>query len=141
MARLVFLDGHTRELYEDWPAKARAVVGTLRVAAGRFPDDPSLALLIGELTVSSDVFASLWADHKVKSGDAAVYRMRHPLVGTMTVTQQTLRTEQDQTVVVATTEPDSPSQAAMTLLTHTAATGHDGVQAHPGNPRISPRPE
>jgi hypothetical protein len=45
MARLVFLDGHTRELYGDWPAKARAVVGTLRVAAGRFPYDPSRLVL------------------------------------------------------------------------------------------------
>jgi transcriptional regulator with XRE-family HTH domain len=141
MARLVFRDGHTRELYEDWPAKARAVVGNLRVAAGRFPDDPSLASLIGELTVSSDVFAGLWAGHKVKSGDAAVYRMRHPLVGAMTVTQQTLRTELDQAVVIATTEAGSPSQAAMTLLVHTAATSQDGARAHSENPRLSPLPE
>ncbi|HXA62599.1 MAG TPA: helix-turn-helix transcriptional regulator [Streptosporangiaceae bacterium] len=31
MARLVFLDAHTRELYADWPSKARAVVGNLRL--------------------------------------------------------------------------------------------------------------
>lgn len=34
MARLVFLDAHTRDLYADWPAKARAVVGNLRLVAG-----------------------------------------------------------------------------------------------------------
>jgi transcriptional regulator with XRE-family HTH domain len=141
MARLVFLDGHTRELYEDWPAKARAVVGNLRLAAGRFPDDPSLASLIGELTVSSDVFAGLWAGHKVKSGTAAVYRMRHPLVGAITVTQQALRTELDQVVVIATTEPGSPSQAAMTLLVHAAATSQDSVPPRPASPRLSPQSE
>jgi hypothetical protein len=48
--------------------------------------------------------------------------MRHPLVGTMSVTQQFLRTEQAQTVVVATTEVGSPSHAAMTLLVHNTAT-------------------
>ena len=140
MARLVFLDSHTRELYEDWPAKARAVVGTLRLASGRHPDDPSIAALVGELSVASAEFAGLWADHKVKSGETAVYRMRHPLVGSMTVTQQSLRTETDQAVVVATTEPGSPSHAAMTLLVHNAATaGHSGsVHGDPSPVRVLP---
>lgn len=35
IARLVFLDPHTRDLYADWPAKARATVAYLRKAAGR----------------------------------------------------------------------------------------------------------
>jgi len=138
MARLVFLDEHTRELYEDWPAKARAVVGTLRLASGRYPNDPALASLVGELSVNSGEFAALWGYHRVKAGDTAVYRMRHPLVGAMTVTQQALRTEQDQCIVVATTEPGSPSQAAMTLLAHTAATSRDGAETSAKIPRAAP---
>jgi transcriptional regulator with XRE-family HTH domain len=122
MARLVFLDEHTRELYADWPVKARAVVATLRTASGYFPDDPLLGGLIGELSVKSAEFAAMWADHRVKALGDAVYEMRHPLVGTMHVTQQTLRTERDSVVVVATTEAGSPSQAAMTLLAHSIAT-------------------
>jgi transcriptional regulator with XRE-family HTH domain len=127
MARLVFLDEHTRELYADWPAKARAVVGTLRLASGRHPDDTALSALVGELSVKSAEFAAMWADHRVKGGDAAVYLLRHPLVGAMTVTQQTLRTGPEGHVVVATTEPGSTSQAAMTLLVHSAMTGADGA--------------
>ena len=122
MARLVFLDPHTRDLYADWAAKARAVVATLRMASGRHPDDPLLASLLGELTVKSPEFGAMWADHRVKAGGDAVYEMRHPLVGTMWVTQQTLRTVDELAVVVATTEPGSPSQAAMTLLVHSAVT-------------------
>jgi transcriptional regulator with XRE-family HTH domain len=122
MARLVFLDAHTRELYADWPAKARAVVATLRAASGRYPDDGLLSGLIGELSVKSAEFTAVWADHRVKAGGDAVYEMRHPLVGSMHVTQQALRTELDQSVVIATTEPGSPSQAAMTLLAHGVAT-------------------
>ncbi len=129
MARLVFLDPHTRELYADWPAKARAVVATLRMASGRHLDDPGLAALVGELSVRSAEFAGWWADQRVKAGGAAVHEMRHPLVGTMTVTHQALRTEQDQHVVVATTEPGSPSHAAMTLLTHTTATARHTLPA------------
>ncbi|GLW09898.1 transcriptional regulator [Microtetraspora sp. NBRC 13810] len=123
MARLVFLDAHTRDLYADWPAKARGVVATLRSASGHHPDDPLLAALLGELTVKSPEFATMWADHRVKAGGDTVYEMRHPLVGTMWVAQQTLRTADDQAVVVATTEPGSPSRAAMTLLVHSVLAG------------------
>ncbi|MEU4157345.1 helix-turn-helix transcriptional regulator [Actinoplanes sp. NPDC026670] len=122
MAHLVFLDPHTRDLYVDWAAKARAVVGTLRMASGQHPDDPALAALIGELSVKSPDFSRMWAAHRVKSGGEPVYEMRHPLVGLLSVTQQSLRTEPGQNVVVATTEAGSPSHAAMTLLMHAAGT-------------------
>lgn len=131
MARLAFLDAHTRDLYADWPSKARAVVATLRMASGQHPDDPLMAALVGELTVRSPEFAAIWADHRVKAGGDTVYQMRHPLVGTMDVTQQTLRTEDGRTVVVATTEPGSASHAAMTLLVHGVATSRAGAAQPP----------
>ncbi|WP_328936745.1 helix-turn-helix transcriptional regulator [Streptomyces tauricus] len=123
MARLVFLDAHTRDLYVDWTAKARAVVGNLRLTAGRYPDDPLLAALIGELTMRSREFATMWADHRVLACDVADYEMRHPLVGTVTVTQQTLQSPQGDgpSLVVATAEPGSPSAAALALLAHATA--------------------
>ncbi|MFJ8934803.1 helix-turn-helix domain-containing protein [Streptomyces sp. NPDC102365] len=123
MAGLVFLDAHTRDLYADWPAKARAVVGSLRLTAGRYPDDPLLAALVGELTMRSREFATLWADHRVLACDVADYEMRHPLVGTVTVTQQTLQSPQGDgpTLVVATADPGSPSAAALALLAHATA--------------------
>jgi transcriptional regulator with XRE-family HTH domain len=127
MARLLFLDAHTRDLYADWAAKARTVVATLRMASGQHPDDPLMAALVGELTLKSPEFAAMWADHRVKAGGDAIYEMRHPLVGAMAVTQQTLRTENGQAVVVATTEPGSASHAAMTLLVHTAVTARTAV--------------
>lgn len=127
MARLVFADVHTRELYADWPAKGRAVVGTLRLAAGRNPDDARLASLVGELTVNSADFASMWADHRVKAGGAAVYDMCHPLIGTVRVTQQTLRTDDGQSMVLATTQAGSTSHAAITLLAHSVMEQHDSV--------------
>lgn len=123
MARLVFLDAHTRDLYTDWPAKARAVVGNLRLTAGRHPDDPLLARLIGELTISSPEFATMWADHRIVPCNTADYEMHHPLVGTLTVTQQTLQNPQGNgpAIVVATAAPGSPSATALSLLTHAIA--------------------
>ncbi|WP_190211155.1 helix-turn-helix domain-containing protein [Kitasatospora indigofera] len=118
MARLVFLDAHTRELYTDWPSKARAVVGNLRLTAGRHPEDPLLAGLVGELTMRSPEFATLWADHRILACDVADYAMHHPTVGPLTVTQQTLQSPQGTgpAVVVATAAPGSPSAAALSLL-------------------------
>lgn len=126
LARLVFLDAHTRALYGDWPRKARAVVQNLRMVAGRHPDDALLASLIGELTVRSPEFATMWADHRVRPCDTEVYEMHHPLVGTLTVTQRALRPagSEDRHVVLVTAEPGSPSQAALHLLARTVAPSH-----------------
>ncbi|MYW04741.1 helix-turn-helix transcriptional regulator [Streptomyces sp. SID3343] len=123
MARLVFLDAHTRDLYTDWPAKAKAVVGNLRLTAGRHPQDPLLAALIGELTMRSPEFATMWANHRIRQCDVAEYEMRHPLVGTLTAAQQTLQSPQGDgpVLVVATAAPGSPSATALTLLAHATA--------------------
>ena len=116
MTRLVFLDCHTRDLYADWPSKARAVVGNLRLVAGRHSDDAALHALVGELSAKSTEFASMWADHRVKACAVAAYEMRHPLVGSLTVIQQPLSQGPGPNVVVATTEADSASRAALALL-------------------------
>ena len=58
---MLFLDAHTRELYRDWDEEAARAVASLRLVAGRFPDDRELAELVGELCVKSPEFAALWA--------------------------------------------------------------------------------
>lgn len=117
-ARLVFLDAHTHDLYVDWPRKARDVVGKLRQAVGEYPNDPQLATLIGELTMHSPQFATLWAQHRVRAWDMAEYRMRHPTVGELDVLQHSLPVPRvpGVRVVVTTAAPDSAGQAALRLL-------------------------
>ncbi|WP_035799801.1 helix-turn-helix domain-containing protein [Kitasatospora mediocidica] len=130
MARLVFLDAHTRDLFVDWPRKARAVVGKLRLAAGQYPDDPMLAVLIGELTMKSPEFATMWSENQVRNWELAAYRMHHPLVGRMHLNLQTLTIPQEsgQRIVVATAEAGSGSAAALHLLAQagTPAVGREG---------------
>ena len=118
MARLVFLDAHTRDLFVDWPKKARNVVGKLRLAAGRHPDDPRLASLIGELTMKSPEFATMWAEHGVRKWALAEYRMHYPVVGRMELNLQSLNVPQEegQRIVVATAGADTASAAALSLL-------------------------
>ncbi|WP_197376668.1 helix-turn-helix transcriptional regulator [Mycolicibacterium baixiangningiae] len=118
LARMLFLDGHTRELYVDWQRKARAVVGNLRHVAGRHPDDPLLAGLIGELSMKSLDFVALWRDHRVKPCEADSYELRHPMVGSVTVTQHNLTVARsaDQSLCVMTTAEGSTSADTLALL-------------------------
>ncbi|GGX27689.1 hypothetical protein GCM10010341_56540 [Streptomyces noursei] len=94
------------------------MVGTLRIAVGRHPEDPLLTELIGELTMKSPQFVALWGDHRVAPCDAAYYELHHPLVGTVTVTQQTLSIARspEQVLIVCTTPVGSSSEEALALL-------------------------
>ncbi|MFE2943500.1 helix-turn-helix transcriptional regulator [Streptomyces sp. NPDC059255] len=133
-ARLIFLDAHTQDLYVDWHSKARDVVGKLRQAVGEYPDDPHLASLIGELTMRSPQFATLWAEHRVRAWGMVEYRMRHPTVGELDVLQHSLAVPREQgiRVVVTTAAPGSASQAALRLLNQTLQpTADRPATAHP----------
>ncbi len=123
LAELVFRDPHSRDLYVDWPAKAREVVGNLRLMAGQHPDDPHLASLVGSLSMASPEFAGWWADHRVRACSGAAYDLHHPLVGRLTVTQQALLAQggSEQYLVTCTAAPGSTSAAALTLLAQLVA--------------------
>ncbi|MBL7258837.1 helix-turn-helix domain-containing protein [Paractinoplanes lichenicola] len=122
IAKLVFLDPELRELFVDWQTKARADVGCLRLFAGRFPDDPALAELVGALAVGSPDFAAMWADHRVTTCASSPHELRHPLVGHLTLTEQALSTADTigQRLVTYTAAAGSPSAEALTLLAHLA---------------------
>jgi hypothetical protein len=68
-------------------------------------------------------FVALWGDHRVTPCDAATYELHHPVVGTVTVTQQTLALVRspEQPVVVCTTPAGSPSEEALALLRQAGA--------------------
>lgn len=50
--RILFVDPAMRTLYADWESVARTAVAQLRTEAARYPDDPRLAVLVGELSVT-----------------------------------------------------------------------------------------
>jgi hypothetical protein len=77
-----------------------------------------LAELVGELSVRSADFARLWAGHAVKPCSVMTLDLRHPAVGPITVTQQTMTsaTDADQFLYLSTTAPGSASEQALKLL-------------------------
>ncbi|WP_381793384.1 helix-turn-helix transcriptional regulator [Streptomyces niveus] len=137
-ARFVFLDDAAHSLYTDWERVAGDCVATLRLYAGRHPDDPQLTELIGELSLHSDTFRRLWADHDVLAHTTGSKRLHHPLVGDLTLEYVVLAVEgdPDQTLIIYTPEPASPSAEAIGILaswTHSTTGAHTAPDAshHP----------
>ncbi|KPM55995.1 XRE family transcriptional regulator [Frankia sp. R43] len=137
MARLIMLDAHVRDLYVNWRRKVEDLVGYLRLASGQYPDDEQLTTLIGELCVKSEEFASGWARHPVKDCASHVRAYRHPLVGELTLHEETLRLPEDhgQRIAILSAEPNSPTAERLALLACLGATALQGPCGPPAQPR------
>jgi transcriptional regulator with XRE-family HTH domain len=115
--RLFFLDSLTRDLYRNWDELARIHVAYLRLTSGRYPQDGRLVELIGELTMRSDEFASMWATGDV--ADCTVGRMdlHHPTIGPVDVNYQVwVQPESPDHRLEVYTPNDAKSQDALRLL-------------------------
>ncbi|MQM28514.1 helix-turn-helix transcriptional regulator [Glycomyces albidus] len=130
-ARHLFLDEAERGLYAEWEQCTLDVVGHLRLAAGKYPDDPGLASLIGELAMGSERFRRLWAraDVRARTHGRKVYR--HPLVGLLELHQENfaLPDESSLELLVLSPAPGSPAEDGLRLLAGLSA---DTGEAHVG---------
>jgi transcriptional regulator with XRE-family HTH domain len=118
IARFVFLDDRSPELYVDWEKAAVDVVAALQRYSARRPDDPQLAELVGELSVRSPLFRRAWADQDVKVYTTGVKVLRHPLVGELSVAYEnlTLTEDPEQALVIYHADKGSRSQEAIDLI-------------------------
>ncbi|GII54939.1 transcriptional regulator [Planotetraspora thailandica] len=118
LARYVFFDGRARELHCDWDSVASEVTAVLRFSVGRHPEDAALIELTGELCLHSEDFRRIWDDHDVHERVSGIVRFQHPVAGELALTYQllTLPTDAEQTLLVYTVEPGSPSAAGLQLL-------------------------
>lgn len=116
--RWVLLDPAARELFVDWRTVAAEVVGTLRLYAGRYPDDARLTELVGELSIKSAEFRGWWNGHRVHERTHGTKRLLHPAVGPITIRYEALALagDEDQTLFVYDTDPGSVSHDNMRLL-------------------------
>jgi transcriptional regulator with XRE-family HTH domain len=129
-ARHIFLVEAERGLYGDWENCTLDVVGHLRLAAGKYPEDPRLASLIGELAMGSERFRRLWARADVRARTHGRKRYRHPLVGLLELHQENfaLSDGSGMELVVLSAASGSPAEDRLRLL---AALGADSGDAHP----------
>ncbi len=126
--RILFTDPLMRELYADWESVARTAVAQLRMEAAKYPDDPRLASLVGELSVQDEGFRTWWAARAVASMSTGRKTLRHPVAGELVLDWDTLTatTDRDQQLVIWTAAPDSPTAAALRFLAAWADEGSSG---------------
>lgn len=86
--RMFFLDPLHRDLYRNWDELGRIHIGYLRLTSGRYPDDAKLAELIGELTMHSPEFATIWATGDVADCTSGPMHLQHPTLGAVDVDYQ-----------------------------------------------------
>jgi transcriptional regulator with XRE-family HTH domain len=116
--RYVFLDERARAFFDDWPLVAQDTARILRSETARDPNDPAPAALVAELSEASEEFRAIWAHHDVRLPAIGTHRFHHPRVGTLDLVfvSAALRADPGLTLLLATAEPGSPSDAALRQL-------------------------
>jgi hypothetical protein len=131
LARFLFLDPAARSFYPDRDAVARRCVAIMRGEAARDPHDRALQDLVGELSIRSEDFRTLWGAHEVRAPGAGTKRFRHPIVGELELACEELAVTADpgSLLIIATAAPGSTSHERLRLLASWAA-----ESAHPETP-------
>jgi transcriptional regulator with XRE-family HTH domain len=140
LARYLFLDPRSQDLFGEWEVVARDCVAALRIEAGRKPYDRKLTDLVGELSTRSDEFRTWWATHNVKIHTTATKTFHHPGVGELELTGEALLLPGDEglTIITYTVEPNSASAEALDFLA-SWNTGHGSDRATADSPDVQRR--
>lgn len=115
MTRMLFLDEATRALYPHWRSEAGRAVASLRLLSGRFADDAGLAALVGELTLKSPEFATMWAEHPVENCMSGHKTLKHPQLGPLELGFEVLTMPDDSGHRILTYTAEQGSEAAAAL--------------------------
>jgi transcriptional regulator with XRE-family HTH domain len=121
--RYVFLDDRARVFFDDWAAVAHDTARVLRSEAGRDPHDPGPAALVDELLERSPEFRAVWAQHDVRLPATGRHQFHHPAVGLLDLVFEAaaLRADPGLTLLLATADPGSPTEAALRRLARAGA--------------------
>ncbi|MGI5455499.1 helix-turn-helix domain-containing protein [Streptomyces sp. CA-249302] len=115
--RAAFLEPEMRSLYPQWDDMTAKAVSGLRALLDVDDADPELLETIGELTVASERFGTLWTRREVRRRDTGLTRLNHPLVGELDLHyEKMLRPQARQLIVVYYADPDSTSAERLALL-------------------------
>ena len=101
LVRWMFTAPRAREVYLEWEAEARAMLGRFRLAAARHPGDPGFAALIEDLQRDSDHVREWWPRHDVVGSGTGWKKLRHPVLGPLDYTHVVLQVadQPDQSMV------------------------------------------
>jgi transcriptional regulator with XRE-family HTH domain len=126
--RSIFLDEAEQDLNPDWQHAVGGMVASFRSSIGAAADDPRVAQLVGELSLASEEFRTLWARHDVKPLSGAPTRLQHPLVGPLELRREKLPIgdTDGQLLVIYHAEPGSETARSLALLGSLSASNPPG---------------
>ena len=129
--RILFTEPAMRSLYADWNTVAQTAVAQLRMEAAKYPDDPRLTSLVGELSVQDKQFATWWAEQHVATLSSGVKAVNHPVVGELVLEWDTLieANDTDQSLVIWTAAEGSATEDRLKILASLAATDVAAAEA------------
>ncbi|MEV6632994.1 helix-turn-helix transcriptional regulator [Actinoplanes sp. NPDC051470] len=110
--RDVFLEPAEQALFPDWEVAAAGIVAGLREAVGTDTDDPRFIELVGELSLASPLFRTLWARHDVRPRGSAVVPFQHPQVGELRLNREKLHISGTDGIMLVIYHPDPGTTAA-----------------------------
>ncbi|MYV55299.1 helix-turn-helix transcriptional regulator [Streptomyces sp. SID3212] len=128
--RMLFLDPVAKSFYRS-PERARhRAVADLQRTAASSPQDPRILELVGELSVRSREFRSLWAREFTRVPPYEIKRVRHSVVGDLELRLEAfdIRSVPGQQLIILQAEPGSLSADGLALLGSLNAT-----EAPPGD--------
>lgn len=111
----VFLNPAEQALFSDWEGAAQALLAGFRRSVGTDVDDPRVIELVGELSLTSPEFRTLWARHDVGPRTGAVLTIAHPQVGEIRLDREKLAVTGTDGVMLVVYHPHPGSDAAEKL--------------------------
>jgi transcriptional regulator with XRE-family HTH domain len=118
LLRAAFLDPRVQDMHPGWEHTTESLVAGLRATIGPDTDDLHLNELIGELSVRSDRFRSLWARHDARPKPPGPTLMDHPQLGRLELHYHRfpIPASEGQEIVIYHAEPGSRTAQSLALL-------------------------
>lgn len=123
--RSLLLDPEERVFHTDWDAATAEFVGSFRKSIGEDTDEARIVELVGELSLASARFRTLWARHDVHYLAGGTTSVNHPVLGELHLNRDKLPVG-DLTLVLYYPATGSDSAEKLRVLASlTTTTPHD----------------
>lgn len=110
--RSLLLDPEEREFHMDWDNAVVSFVAAARQTFGNEVSDPRVVELVGELSLASARFCTLWARQDVRALEGGTATVNHPMVGALSLHREKLPVGD---LILVIYYPDENSDAAEKL--------------------------
>ena len=111
-----FTDPTARTVLVEWETEAAVLLGRFRAASARHPGDPAFTALLERLRAASPQARAWWARHDVTALSSGVKRLRHPLLGELSLRHLVLQVADDPEQKLVTFTADEADQERLAVL-------------------------